>query len=225
LSGGQILISDDMTKLTKQEIDDAKLVIPPYNPEGYDPVVSDALISELPTIYFLETDEFIGKRYLTSIINWDDDSKNQEVKIKDLIPNLPREEKIFLVFDFWNEEFLGTYHRDDLMNLHIKSHSCRYLSIISMEEQSGKEPIFLSSNLHITQGCCEITDYEYFEEDKMLSIIIDLVGERSGSIFLRCPTNESISECNFPVDLLDKENNIWKINIKFQDSTEVEIKL
>ncbi|MEJ2249269.1 MAG: alpha-galactosidase [Candidatus Lokiarchaeota archaeon] len=225
LSGGQILISDDMTKLSRKELEDAKLVIPPYNPEGYEPIVTDALVSKIPSIYFLETEEFIGKRYLTAIINWDDNFKERKILIEDIIPNLSQAEDLFYLFDFWEEFFLGTYNRTEIINLKISPHSCAYLSIIPIEEEDLFEPVFLSSTLHITQGCYEITDFEYNEEEKIILIIIDLIGERSGSIFLKLPTKEKISECKFPYELIDRENDIWKIQVEFQDSISLDIKL
>ncbi|MBD3197947.1 MAG: hypothetical protein GF317_23050 [Candidatus Lokiarchaeota archaeon] len=224
LSGGQILISDDMSKLKEQEIEDAKLVVPPYNPEGYDPILTDAFITELPSIYFLETNEFIGKRYLVSIINWAEDQVSRKIRIEEIIPNLPLDEEDFFIFDFWNQKFLGEYKRDDVININgIKPHFCSYLSVLPVYEIDRVEPVFLSSNLHISQGCYEITDFSYDNEEDVISIIIDLSGERKGTLFIKLPKNKKISESDFPFSLDDKNNNIWKIDVELFDNTSFEI--
>ncbi|MGV9200681.1 MAG: glycoside hydrolase family 36 protein, partial [Promethearchaeia archaeon] len=92
LSGGQILISDDMELLTKSEIEEAKLLIPPYNPKGFDPIPSDIFYAKYPNIYMLETNPVIGKRYLAALINWENKAGDRQFSIPKIIPKLAAEE-------------------------------------------------------------------------------------------------------------------------------------
>jgi alpha-galactosidase len=226
ISGGQILISDDMTKLNEEEIQDAKLMLPVNNPEYFDPIVPDAFISELPTIYFIETQESIGKRYLVAIINWDKKPNNRTIKISEILPNLPNDEKNFFIFDFWNDKFLGEYNRDATIHLNnIPPHGCSYLSLIFIDEFLKKGPIFLSSDLHISQGCYELTTFEYDEEEMIISVIIDLIGEREGKILIKMPSDMRIKECQYNCSIFDKEHNIFKIEVAFFDHTSFTISL
>jgi len=225
LSGGQILISDDMMKLSDEEINDAKLVLPPYNSELTDPIVTDAFVSKLPTVYFLETQEYIGKRYLAAIINWEDNMVNKTFSISDIIPDLQRDEETFFVFDFWNQKFLGEFNRNEQINLEIQSHHCAYLSIIYTNELIKEEPLFLSSNLHISQGCYEITDFDYDNENDLISMIIDLIGDREGELFIKLPPDKEFSECKFPFSLYSENDNIWKVKVNFTDSISLNISL
>lgn len=223
ISGGQILISDDMTKLTKEEINDAKLAIPPYNPEEFDPILKDAFTSKLPSIYYRETDEFIGRRYLVAIINWENETTSRAVSISDLILNLPKKEESYLCYDFWNDSLLGKFSKTDVIDLEkIQPHSCKYLSIIPVDEDILKEPIFVSSNLHISQGCNEITDFEYYEEEKLMTLEIDLIGKREGKVIIKLPENIEIRECNHKCKHIDSKNNLWEMYVSFEDSTSLE---
>jgi alpha-galactosidase len=224
ISGGQILISDDMTQLTEEEIQDAKLVIPPYNPEDFDPIVTDAFFSELPSIYYRETDEFIGRRYLVAIINWEDDTISRAVKISELILNLPKREESYLCYDFWNDSLLGKFSKTELIDLgEIQPHSCKYLSIIPVDKDILNEPILITSNLHISQGCNEITDFEYFEEENLMTLEIDLIGKREGKLIFKLPENKEISECNHNCKHIDTKYNLWEIYVSFEDSTSLEL--
>ncbi len=224
LSGGQLLISDDMSLLTEDEINDAKLLIPPYNPDYSDPVPTDAFFSNYPTVYVLQTDEDIGERYLVSIINWDDKSKSKLTSITDLIPNIPDDEKKFLIYDFWNQQFLGEYLIDEELNISdIHPHSCRYFSIIPIDEDSQNEPILLTSSLHITQGCCEITDFNYDADEKKLMIIIDLQGTRKGDLILKLPEKMSIMKSTCLFTQIDKVNNLWQLSVDFEDNYEFDV--
>lgn len=225
LSGGQILISDDMAKLTEEEINDAKLVFPPYTSKLYDPILTDAFTSEYPTIYFLETLENIGKRYLTAIINWDDEVSSRNLSISELFPNLPKDEKEFYVFNFWNKEFLGTFTPQTPISITIPPHFCSYLSIIYVNKELKQKPILLSSDLHITQGCSEITEFEYNDEENEISIIIDLIGERKGNIYMKLPMGKYITDCEYDYSIESEKENVWRLYVEFLDSCSFTIAL
>jgi len=218
LSGGQVLISDDMTKLSQEEINDAKLLIPPYNPKEFDPIVVDAFISKFPSIYMLETKEIIGKRYLVAIINWNDNTTSKNIKISELISVLSNEDNEFYIYDFWNEKFLGEFKSTDYIELmDIQPHSCRYLNIIPIKENTKEVPTLISTNLHITQGCCEIKHFEYNIEINQLNIDLDLKGIRKGFLLLKLPPDKKITKTNFGFSKINSKENLWKIFVQFKD--------
>ena len=226
LSGGQLLISDDMTKLSEEEINDAKLLIPPYNSEEYDPIPFDILYSKYPSLYVLETFEDIGKRYLVAIINWKDKKIDKYLSISDIIPNLPDDEKSFYIYDFWEKEFYGEYNRKTALELKdINAHSCKYFSFIPITEELKQEPLIISTDLHITQGVSEITEFYYDEETRVISIIIDLEGKRKGNICLKLPATQKILKSDGDFRIIDKTYNLWEISIEFQDSISLQIEL
>lgn len=226
LSGGQILISDDMSKLSEEEINDAKLLLPPYNPIEYDPVLVDGFISELPSIFMLETKEVIGKRYLVALINWENNSISKKLTILDLVPNLSDNDKKFYIFDFWNEKFLGEFKStDDFEMSEIEPHSCRYLNIIPINEKLKHLPILISSNLHITQGCYEIKKFEYYQENNQLEINFELTGIREGFLLLKLPQNRKIIKSNLKYFNVDPKNNLWKVFVKFKNVFSLNIDL
>jgi len=218
LSGGQLLISDDMTKLSEEEISDAKLLIPPYNPKEYDPIVVDAFISKYPSIYLLETEEIIGKRYLVAIINWNDITTSKKLNISDIIPNLSENDKSFYVYDFWNEKFLGKFKSTDAIELgELKPHSCNYINIIPIGEKLQELPILFSTNLHITQGSCEIKNFKFNKESNQLNINLELKGIRKGFLLLKLPQNKRIIKTDFEYSNINLEENLWKIFVRFKD--------
>ena len=224
LSGGQILISDDMSKLSEEEINDAKLLIPPYNPKDYDPILVDAFISELPSIYMLETKEIIGNRYLVAIINWNNNVTSKRLSISEIIPTISDDDKDFYVYDFWNEIIISEFKKNDVFELaEIKPHSCMYLTIIPVSEKLKKIPILISSNLHIAQGCCEINEFEFNKELNQLKISLELRGIREGFIVLKLPQNRKIIKSNFRHINIDLKENLWKVFVHFKDNLSLNI--
>lgn len=226
LSGGQILISDDMTKLSEEEINDAKLLIPPYNPKDILPIPVDAFISDLPSIFMLETNEMIGKRYLVAIINWDNNIVSKPLKISDIIPSSSSDESDFYAYDFWNEKYLGEFKATDAIEVRkVRPHSCVYLNLIPVNKNSRETPLLLSSNLHISQGCCEIRNFEYNSNLNQLSINLELKGMREGFLLLKLPQNKKIVHSNFKFSSSGSKENLWKVFVQFKDSLSLNLKL
>jgi alpha-galactosidase len=227
LSGGQILISDDMTKLSDEEINDAKLLLPPYNPRNYYPIAVDAFISKLPTIYLLETNEVIGKRYLVAIVNWEDSFVSKAIEVNKAIckNNNSKFENDFIIYDFWSKRIIGKYKSSQIIELKdIPPHSCKYFSIIPYNNNNN-HPILLSTSLHISQGCNEIKNYEFIEKEKILLIDIELIGKRKGSLYLKIQSGMQIIECNCRFHLIDEKENIWEIFTEFENNKSIKIQL
>ncbi|MFO8018925.1 MAG: alpha-galactosidase [Promethearchaeia archaeon] len=226
LSGGQILISDDMELLSKSEIEEAKLLIPPYNPERYDPIPSDILYAKYPNIYMLETNSSIGKRYLVALINWESKSRDKQFAFSQIIPNMPIDEEKFLIYDFWNRKFMGKYNKEEVIEIpELDPHSCRYLTIIPIPTKTIDKPYLLSTDLHITQGCTDIEEFEYLEGKDQINIEFELIGKRSGSFYLKLPKGKEIADYEFIYTLVNREDNIWKLDIQFKDKLQVSVSL
>ena len=226
LSGGQVLISDDMTKLSNNEIKDAKLVIPPYNPKEFDPILVDAFTSRLPSIYTLETTEIIGKRYLVCLINWDDEIITKSTSISEMIPNLQDDNELFYIYDFWNKRFLGKFNRSAVIELNdFNPHSCCYLNVIPVSTVSNDSPIFLSSDLHISQGCHEIRGFEYKKGKEKIQIELSLIGKREGFFYIKLPKSKTVVNYKFKSSRVDIEENIWELFVEFENKISLEIEL
>jgi alpha-galactosidase len=226
LSGGQILLSEDMTKLSEEEINDFKLLLPAYNPEGYLPIPVDALTSKKPSIFMLETNEPIGKKYLVAIINWNDEASDKSLKISELILNLPEKEDVFFVYDYWNQKFVGEFKKEGIIKIKdMKAHSCVYLSIIPIQDKTKGKSVLLSSDLHISQGCYEIKNVEFRDNYNKIKIEIELKGFRKGHLYLKLPSNKNISKYNSDYSKIDKNNNIWRLKVEFKDKTSLNIDL
>jgi alpha-galactosidase len=223
LSGGQILISDEMTKLSLEELNDAKLVTPPYNPIAHDPIVIDAFIAPLPSVYILETQEIIGKRFLCALINWEDHQLTKEFKIKDLLPIIEDNFQEYLLYEFWSQKVIGKFPLDSLIRLDVMPHSCLYLNIIPINQDFEDQCLFISSNAHISQGCQEIKNFAYDEENKEISLKINLPGKRKGDVWIKFPSNLKTAEGG--CSLCDQKMNIWKISLDFKDTMQITLKL
>ena len=238
LSSGQVFFSDDLTKLSKERLGFMNLLIPPYKkgaialdqlqnnpPRLYGMFVDGS--NEAP----------IGNRILLAVINWSNKVRNDSIIIEDILVRLGVDDvykvgrignldaKRFIVYDFWadssnsNGKIMGVYKKDEIVKLiDIPRHGCKYLSIIPIgNEGSGKsnkqdelnEPLFISSNVHITQGCKEVSEFSYDQSNGNgnLNIKFNIQGIRTGNITILIPQNlEIISD-------LPEDSEIIEIDI------------
>jgi len=224
LSGGQLLISDDMTILSQDEIHDAKLLLPPYNPKGFDPIVIDAFRSVLPTVYMLETNEIIGHRYLVAIINWNDKHETKNILVSELLGKHLDETKNYLIFSFWDKRYLGQFAIKETIKLpNIPPHSCAYLTIIPINQESPDNAVLISSDLHISQGCSEIKTFESLENNSKISVKINVIGKKTGNIYLKIPNNKKVIAYKKGYTKIDALENIWKFEVEVEKQSTIEI--
>ncbi|MHA2295684.1 MAG: glycoside hydrolase family 36 protein [Candidatus Hodarchaeales archaeon] len=215
LTGGQLLLSDDMEKLEEDRFELALKLVPPY-PKTALPV--DALYESLPTLYLLETEQEIGKRALLAVINWNDELIERGLVLKNILSDLAICEQ-YLVFDWWQESLLGCFTLDEkLPSLEVPPHGCRYLGIVPCENQ--RLPLFLSSTIHISQGLLEIKGLE-IEKDKLI-IMLEIPGRHSGELFIFLPEEYEVKPRNLPITLQStKWGTICKLHVELKDYQEV----
>lgn len=229
LSGGQVFFSDDLTQLPEDRLYYMNLIIPPYE-KGALPL--DLLDSNPPRLYGMTVHPAIGDRILLAAINWNKKPDSYNFVIKDILLSLAHdgfESNTFLIYDFWHfEEYklLGKVDLSDRVNLYsIPGHMCKYLSIIPIPKKGIKQPVFLSSNLHITQGVKEVKSFNYDDSAKKLDIEFDIDGIRSGEITLLIPHELKIkSELKDSAEVLDSDLGqylILPVNLPNENKIEI----
>jgi hypothetical protein len=174
LSGGMIMFSDDLTLLEEERLRYMKLLLPPYKERA---LSIDMLKKRDPELFGLYTEAPIGKRLLLVLLNWKDRRNSIQFKIRDVLTTLNASitTSKFYIFDFWKNRLLpGLFGIDEEITIsNIAKHGCVYYSIIPIDPNL-EIPIIISSNLHITQGCQEITNVEYDDNEKKLIVEFNL---------------------------------------------------
>lgn len=216
LTGGQLLISDDMEKLEEERLYFALKLIPPFSKTAL-PI--DALYAHLPTVYLLETEGVLGQRALVALMNWDDEPVKRQISLRDILTDTIADQ--FLIFDWWEEKLIGGISIDDPIELEIAPHGCKYLGIIPFENK--EEPLLLSSTLHITQGCQEVKRIE--SNTNELNITIELIGKHNGDLFVLHPNNLNLaSESIVTSTELTNWGLLYKIEVKTDNYKEINLK-
>jgi alpha-galactosidase len=191
LSGGQVLISDDMPLVDTDRIEILKRLLPPH-PESAVPM--DLFITDFPEIYAKTVKTQFGIRHLVALINWTDHPKQKTVQLCDIVPDFQRNQTTqqYLVIDYWNEKAIAIISATQPLTIpEIPRHGCVYLGVIPLEKEM-KAPILAFSTLHICQGVLEVTKFVVSPAE--MHITLDLAGKREGKLFCYYPACIS-AEC------------------------------
>ena len=113
---------------------------------------------------------------------------------------------------------------NDVLKLtHLHPHSCAYLSIIPMKKDTQNDIIFISSDLHISQGCYEIKLFECLENNSKIALRVHVLGTRTGSIYLKLPINKKVVKYGNYYEKIDDQENIWKFHMEIENEAIIEI--
>lgn len=161
LSGGMLLDSDNLPKLSPARLDLISLLLPVY---GRSAVPLD--LFETPNMpQLFERD--CGTHRLLAVFNWSDESAEIEA---------PLPPGRWHTFEFWQREYIGLC--EGSVSLSTPPHGCRLLRLTP----DLARPQVIGSSLHITQGAMEIDGEEWNGEK--LRVHLRPVAKRHGELFV-----------------------------------------
>lgn len=174
LSGGLLINSDDLTRLSPQRQQLVSLLTPILSP-GARPL--DWLEREMPEIYDLPINQPWGDWHVVAIFNWQDRPAAPRLAVERL--GFKPDEDLH-VFDFWRRSY--RLHQGAAIPLgEIPPHGCRVLRICRLDAM----PRLVGSTLHITQGG-EIHDWQTTKDGLQIEFA-DLGRKADGEIWLSLP--------------------------------------
>lgn len=161
LSGGMVLDSDNLPKLSDARRDYISLLLPVY---GKPAIPVDLFQTpDVPRLLSLDC----GTHRLLAVFNWGDESGTVEA---------PLPEGRWHVFEFWEREYLGVC--EGSISLPAPPHGCRLLRLTA---DLGR-PQVVGSTLHITMGAMEVESEEW--DGAKLRITLRRVARRDGELFV-----------------------------------------
>ncbi len=149
LTGQALMATDRMMDLGDQRVELLRRVFPAVDirpldlfPAGHDKRIWDLKVNHL------------GRRYdVVGVFNFGE-TENETIRLKWADLGLPSDRPIH-VFDFWNQDFLGTWNAG--MTLDVAPTSCRVLTLMPSDSRIQ----LLSTNRHITQGWVDLMAQHY----------------------------------------------------------------
>lgn len=130
MSGGHILMNEDLYKLRPERKELFRQIIPPYGKAAH-PV--DFFEFPYCTRTYIEIDNKTVKTRMYAVYNWDDEEKSYDIDISDF--------SRAIAMDCWTKEIVGSFEQTVRIPV-LPPHSCKVL----MVKEIADRPMFLYSD-------------------------------------------------------------------------------
>jgi len=211
LSGGIVKIGDKMVDMTDKEIAVIQKILPVFPASGR-PL--DLFEKETPEIWRLPIKTDFDSWEVLGFFNWGKNwigkkeipEQKRTISVKISALGLDPAKK-YLVFDFWNEKFVGVFQND--IALELEPRTSAVLAVRELKDH----PVFLSYNRHITQGAIEIKTIKWDAASKILAGSQDAVPGFEYRLYFYQPDgwNFSGAEVSAPGFKTEIDKNIVKL--------------
>jgi len=175
MTGGSLLLSDDLPALPNDRLKLAQLLLPII---GQRAQVLDWMDAQMPSRVRLDLNGPIGEWYLLALFNWDD--KPAPLAFTPEAFNLPEGETWWLR-EFWTGAISQMGPGSQFTCEEVPAHGVRLVAARRCQEDQGA---YLGSDIHISQGI-EIHEWHYKQNE--LSVHFKLDRQASGQIFVYLP--------------------------------------
>ncbi len=212
VTGGSILISDDLTKLPQDRRRIAEVLLPVIGERAR---VIDWFDAELPSRLRLDLLNETGEWHLVTKFNWSDKAQKMSLSTSDFL----LEEDEYWFSDFWGGEIRQLTKGETFTSVEIPAHGC---VMGAFRRVKPNTPQYLGSDLHFSQGK-EVANWE--ASDSEVSFTLRLPRKTSGQIKLALPWTEATAELEGgSVEMIQNSEGVWFLPVKFDGFLHVVIK-
>ena len=217
ITGGSLFFSDDLPKLSPDRMRIAQIILPLIDRR---PRVLDWFDSSTPSLVQLELENQTGKWYLSALFNWTPHSCDRVYSSKRL--NLPP--MGYFAREFWSGEFYQ-FFEDQLYISNIPAHGVRLVAltpISGIDQRNRKNPLYLGSNLHISQGL-EVRNWSVSPSGKVC-MKLERPGKFQGVFDLYLPNApKRVSMDGGEVQWKQSKEDLYQFQISSDQSATIEI--
>lgn len=174
LSGGMLMLSDDLTKVSEERLKIAQQLMPQMDQR---PWVLDWFDQQMPGKLRLDLEGAEGDWHLISISNWGDHGKDITLDLKEY--QLPAGK--YWARSFWDQK---TYQIDEDGILPLKGVPAHGTVVLALRRKEEGKVQYLGSDLHISQGQ-EINNWK--TKGKKLEIEFALPRKADGQVEFYLP--------------------------------------
>jgi hypothetical protein len=191
MSGGMVLDSDNLTRLTPDRTEIASMVLPPY---GRSAVPLDLFESELPQLFQMDC----GTHTVLAVFNWQDEAASVEA---------PLPAAAHHVFDVWERKYLGP--RQGAAVLDLARHGC---ALLRLTPAAGR-PQVIGSSFHLLQGVMELAAEEW--DGERLRLSLRPVAKSEGELFIHVPPDLGPPRTDVsPAKVIEVRDSVWAIGLR-----------
>jgi len=212
LSGGTVMLSDDLTGLPEERLQIARCTLPPI---GLRPQVLDLFDAERPQRLRLDLNGQSGNWHLLAFFNWSDQAGLTQLKARDF--NLTDEQE-YWGYSFWGGASFKIPPGGAGPGMSLPPHG---VLLAAVREHVPSQAQYLGSSLHLSQGL-EVTAWEPYTGGLRFSL--ERPGSAYGQVELALPSSiHSASLNGTPLEWEATQEGCFRFEVKFNGKGQVEI--
>jgi len=210
LTGGALLLSDNLPALPKERVEIAKLLIPVINAPCK---VIDLYEKHLPGNLCVDLYGPAGDWKLICLFNWQDETQRKVIDLEYWGLDSRRQ---YIAREVWTGNIFNL--RNGMCFEGIPPHGVRLLAVREFAEDHAS---YIGSSLHISQGI-ELKQWQV--KDKEILCTLALPRKVIGEIFLHLPnTPTAIFQDDESIPYKHVEANIYSLPLQFNKQTQLRI--
>lgn len=173
MTGGSLLLSDNLPKLPRERLTIAEVLLPVINERIR---VIDWFDSSLPSRFRLDLVNSTGEWHVLTAFNWKDEAADLNISLKDF--DLPAGD--YFTREFWTGSLGELSVNHSLTFPAVPGHGSILLGV--RRKETG--PVYLGSTLHFSQGI-EVAEWKI--ADSILNVTLRLPRRTNGEVFFYIP--------------------------------------
>ena len=210
LTGGAMLLSDDLPKLPTERLRIAQMLIPTIEERCH---IIDLFDKVMPEKVNINIKNAVGEWDILAVFNWQDVEKDLSIS---LIEYGLEEQYAYIGRELWTGQIINVKKSITLGK--VPAHGVRLLALRRFNPECA---CYVGSSLHLSQG---IELYEWVEKQTDLRFKLGLPRNVQGEVFLYLPKEASaIFLDNKPVSFSKQETNIYNLQVNFKYTADVQV--
>lgn len=185
LSGGMVVVSDDLTQLSPERLDLISLLLPPL---GEAATARDLMTESMPCVFELGVTRSFESWRLLAQFNW-------VRRRRSLLTTLPPGR--WHVFELWD----GRYHGEQEGELALPDVPARGVRLLSLRAPQS-QPQVLATTFHFSMGGRELADVRFDARRRLLHVDLQPVARKQGDLFVLVPDEYRFTEASLNGEFL-----------------------
>ena len=186
VGGGMVCGTEHFADLDEDRLELYRHVLPPLRNPGFplDPFHPAAPTQIRNRVCPLCAD--LDPWITLAVFNWEDEAKSADIRLTDSVLQGLAGDR-FIVFDFFRQEVIGYFSRNDpLPNASIPAHGVRLLRIAPWD---GEQPILAGTDRHFSGGGTEIAEWSV--RDRVVKLRVESPWKKPVAVHLAFPSEPS----------------------------------
>ncbi len=212
LTGGSLLVSDDLPKLPAERRRIAEVLLPVIGERAR---VIDWFDAEMPELLRVDQMAVCGERHLLAKFNWSEAPVSFELTPE--LFKLPPGK--YWAREFWSWK-IASVSAETPIRMTLPPHGC---AVFTLQVVNAGEPVYLGSDLHLSQGM-ELAEWRV--DSMHIEATLRLPRRAAGVISLHLPASPQAIQVNGKlVEGRNLGGGVWEVPLEVDGFANIEIEL